>query len=123
MIITRHEIEHSDITEFITEGHVDVEEVINVFKNEYGTVSRLVLWDTSEGGMSDMTSKEMTRIANAAKQYSVHEKTAFVGESPFVFGMMRMYEAHAEMAGVPLKMAVFHDRGEAIKWLKDEGTT
>ena len=106
-----------DITEFVMEGTIDVDGMITTFENEYATVSRLVLWDVSAADLSGLASGEMTRIANAAKQYSAHERTAFVGESPFLFGMMRMYETHSELAGVPLAMDVFHDRDKAIDWL------
>jgi len=118
MIIKRNQIMNGDITEFVIEGHISVDMMIDTVKHEYATVSKLVLWDVSEADLSDFTSGEMTRIASAAKQYSIHEKTAFVGESPFLFGMMRMYEAHSEMQGVPLAMSVFRDRSEACKWLK-----
>ncbi|MHC4873818.1 MAG: hypothetical protein ACYTFY_18380 [Planctomycetota bacterium] len=117
MIVMRNEIMDGSITEFVMEGAVDVEGMISTFESEYGTVSRNVLWDVSAGDLSCLTSEKMSRIAAAAKQYSVHEKTAFVGESTFLFGTMRMYEAHSEMAGVPLTMKVFRDKSEAIEWL------
>lgn len=119
MIITRNQITDGDITEFVMEGDLDVGGMISTFESEYGTVSRLVLWNVSAADLSDLTSEKMYQIARGAKQYAVHEKTAFVGDSPFLFGMMRMYEAHSDIEGVPLTMGVFYNRGEAIEWLKE----
>ena len=118
-MITRHLIKDREITEFVMEGPTTVAEMVDIIKSQYPTVTKLLLWNLSAWDVSSFTEDDMWRIAGAAKIHSVHEKTAFLGESPFVFGMLQMYTSHSEMAGVPLKMEVFRDRDEAIEWLED----
>ncbi len=117
-MITQHSIIPGEITEFIIKGPSDVDEIINVVKSKYPTITKGILWNLSAGDISNLTPDDMRRIANVAREYAVHEKTAFFGTSDLEFGILRMYETHSEMESVPLVMQVFRDRNEAIEWLK-----
>ena len=107
------------ITEFVVDGPSDADEIINIIKDKYSTISKYVLWNFLAGDVSGLTLDDMHRITRVAKEHSVHEKTAFLGASDFVFGILRMYETLSELEGVPLDMQVFRDRNEAIEWLKE----
>lgn len=108
------------ITEFIAEGAISAEDVIKVIEEKYAAIKKHVLWNLLDGDMSSFSRTDMQRVAMAAKQHSVHEKTAFLGASDFTFAMLRMYRTHSEIEKVPLQMQVFRDRQEAIDWLQKD---
>ncbi len=117
-MITQHSIIPGEITEFVMEGPYDVDEIINIVKSKYPTITKGILWNLSAGDISNLTPDDMRRIANVAREHAVHEKTAFFGIADLEFGKLRMYETFSEMQNVPLEMQVFRDRNEAIEWLK-----
>lgn len=109
-----------EIIEFIIEGDSSVEEILEVIKNHYGSISKSVLWNLSAGSNSRLTSADMVRIARAVKKYAVHSQAAYVCPADLEFGLFRMYQSYAEMQGVATGMRVFRSRDKALLWLKEK---
>jgi len=101
------------------EGAANVDEVIDIIRTRYSSISRGVLWNMSAGSNSNLTHDDMRRIAMAAREHAVHDKTAYFGSVDLEFGMFRMYQTHAELEHVRPVMKVFRDRDEAIQWLME----
>lgn len=110
---------NEEIAEFIVEGQYTGNDVIETIKSSYENITKYVIWNCCAGNISEIDSNEMKRIASVAKQYSVHQKTAFVASSDLMFGLFRMYETHSRIENVPLSMQVFRERSNAIKWFKE----
>jgi len=75
------------------------------------------LWDLSDCKLN-LQSEELQAIASRVKQLKPHTspyKTAMVGQSPLVFGLLRVYQAYAE--NEHLEIRVFKDKHEALAWL------
>jgi dihydrodipicolinate synthase/N-acetylneuraminate lyase len=117
-MITQHSIIPGEITEFVMEGACDVDEVLNIIKSQYRTISKGILWNLSAGSISNLNPDDMRRIANMVREHAMHKKTAYFGSVDLEFGLLRTYEAYAEMECVPPVMKVYRDRNEAIEWLK-----
>ncbi len=100
-MITQHSIISGEITEFVTEGTYDVDDVLNIVKNQYPTITKGILWNVSSGVFSDRSPAAMHRIAVAVREHAVHKKTAYFGPADIKFGLLRMYEIYAEMEHVP----------------------
>lgn len=80
-----------------------------------------VLWDASEGTMSELTYQQMSGMADLPQPLldaMAGGKTAIVPNTDADFGMARMFEALAQK--IPRTIQVFRSREEAIAWLLDE---
>ena len=118
-MITQNWIVPKEISEFLIEETFNAEEVVNTIKDKYRSISKGVLWNVTVGSISNITIDDMQQIATAVKNYASHDKTAFLGSLDLDFGLLRMYEAYAEMENIAHMMKVFRDRDEAIKWLME----
>ena len=118
-MITQHSIIPGEIVEFVTEGTYDVDDLLNIVKNQYPAISKGILWNVSSGVFSDPSPDVMQRLAVAVREHGVHKKTAYFGPTDIRFGLLRMFETYSEMKNVSPEMEVFRDRNEAIKWLKE----
>lgn len=117
-MIVRSVIDLGEIIEFIWSEVVTLEEITKLIAREYPNINRNVLWNFEQADVCGIQREDMRQIAKVAKQHAQHEKTAFVGLTNSIFAALRMYEAHAEMAGVYTSTRVFKSRDEAIHWLK-----
>lgn len=112
-------IEPGSIVEFIMEGDCVLEEVLDIIKNQYSNFSTGVLWNFINGSNKNLSAEDMIRIAKMVRKHAIHKKTAYVGSADLEFGILRMYEVHAEMQAVPPIKKVFRDRDEALQWIRD----
>jgi hypothetical protein len=112
-------IEAGSIVEFIMQGNCVIEEVLDIISTKYRNISTGVLWNFSEGSNINLSTKDMELIANMVKKHAIHKRTAYIGSIDLEYGLLRMYEAYAEMAHVSPAMKVFRDRDAAIQWLKE----
>lgn len=110
-----------DLTVFEVRGDLTAEEIMRYSSEYYQTrPTKLVLWDCSSGSVKNITSKEFRQIAEKMKKIAekrVGGKTAFVGDVTADFGMGRMYEAFAEIEGLPVEYRTFKNLEDARKWL------
>jgi hypothetical protein len=112
-------IEAGSIVEFIMEGNCVLEEVLDIISTQYCNFSTGVLWNFSEGSNINLSTEDMKLIANMAKKHAIHRRTAYIGSIDLEYGLLRMYEAYAEMAHVSPTMKVFRHRDAAMQWLKE----
>jgi hypothetical protein len=118
-MINTNIIEPGSIVEFIMEGVCVIEEVIDIIGSQYCNISKGVLWNFTNGSNANLSTDDMTRIAQMVKKHAIHKKTAYVGSADLEFGILRMYETYAVIQSVPPVMKVFRDRTDAIKWLNE----
>jgi hypothetical protein len=101
------------------EGNCVLEEVLDIIRTQYCNISTGVLWNFTKGSNINLSTDDMTLIANIAKKHAIHKRTAYIGSIDLEYGLLRMYEAYAEIAHVLPTMKVFRDRDAAIQWLKE----
>ncbi|HKJ82475.1 MAG TPA: hypothetical protein VJ961_00470 [Mariprofundaceae bacterium] len=118
-MIRQNEIVSGEIREFIMEGVCDLNEITKAIEKHYHGGLKGVLWNASDAQISHFTASEMRTIAYVAKQHTSHRKTAYCSPNDSQFGILRMYEAYAEIGEVAPLMMVFRERDEAIEWLKE----
>lgn len=117
--ITR--VPEEDLTIFNVRGSLSAEEIIEYSKEHYmDNPTQLVMWDITNGSISEIDVEEFGKISTAVKPYTEKRaggKTAFVGSVDADFGMGRMYESYAEVEKLPIQYRTFRNRDEAMSWL------
>lgn len=101
-------------------GNVSFEQIIDALKQYFPKVSKHLLWDYTNGNLSNVTAEEFSRVPDLAKLYLTNRiggKTAFACPSNSVYGMFRMYMAYAEIKKLPYQYEVFRNFEDAINWL------
>lgn len=108
----------------IITGDASALELISVIKEYYPKedVSDVV-WDFTCGSWQLISQNGFKDIARAAKEAvkigsRQGSKTAFIGTEGLEFGLHRMYQAIAEVTGVPVTYSTFKTMEEALHWLK-----
>lgn len=115
--------QEKDLTIHIARGLLTDEQMFeaqNKFYNDHPT--RLELWDMSDTDMSLITIQGMRRyIDNDARLGSARKngKCAIVVVKTLQFGMARMAETFAELAGLPFRVRIFKSIDEAMAWLTE----
>lgn len=80
----------------------------------------LALWDLSEAELSGLTSDEISSLAQYSSQLATTRaegKTAIVLDSPFEYGLGRIFQTYVEMNKTPVEVQLFRSLDEARKWL------
>ena len=120
--IQKKTIKNKNLTILKVTGKVASNEIIKAFKEFYESEPTLnLLWDLSQGDLSDLTSDQLRKIISAAKKYAnLREggKTALYTTVPLGFGIARMYEMLAEANQLPIPNRVFRSFDEAMAWLE-----
>jgi hypothetical protein len=119
-MIRKNEIVPGEIIEFVIEGTCELNDLISTIEAHYHKGLKGVLWNASDADIGHLTADELRTIAYVVKQRATHKKTAYCSPYDLQFGVLRMYEAYAEIGEVAPLMMVFRDRDEAIAWLKEE---
>jgi len=115
-----------------TEGHVLIvtitgdataPELISVIKEYYPKADVTdVIWDFTFGSWQYISQSGFKDVAISAKEAVARgtrhgSKTAFVGTDGLEFGLHRMYQAIAEVTGVPVTYNTFKTMEEAQQWM------
>lgn len=100
-------------------GPLYLPEILAVIKKVYPSVKHGVVWDFSESDPSQVTKHDMMLAAQSVATYAKHRKTAAVGSADLQFGLLRMYEAYAEIERVSPIMRVFRNTDDALDWLRE----
>lgn len=117
-MLTTNIINSGEIVELIVKGISSASEISSAIKTQYFAASKGVLWNFTFGTNVNLTADEMRQIAKMEKQYANHPRTAYVGLVDLEFGLLRMYQAYANMEDILQEMQVFRSRENAITWLK-----
>jgi hypothetical protein len=83
-------------------------------------VTPLALWDLSEADLSALTSDEINYLAQYGSQLATNRaegKTAIVFDSPFEYGLGRIFQAYVEINTTPVEVRLFRNLEEAKQWL------
>lgn len=115
-----HEIVPGEIIELVIEGTCDADGIILAMQAHYHRGLKGVLWNVSEADLQ-LSADGMQAIAEAGRQCATHRRTAHYSPHNLQFGLLRMYEAYAELGKVAPTLMAFRDRDEAIAWLDEEG--
>lgn len=110
-------VEPGTIVEFIVEGSVALDEVLDIIGSQYCSISHGVLWNFINGSNIALSTNDMTQITQLVKKCAIHNKTAYVGSKDVEFGLLRKYEAHASIQSVSPVMKVFRSRDDALRWI------
>ena len=119
--ISRELLPDQDLTIFTIVGPLSVPEgraAVEDFHTQQPTTN--LLWDFTEAGMNDFTAADVRSIAMLVESHASSRpggRTAMVAASDFTFGLGRMYEITAETRDLPLTVAIFRTREEALAWL------
>ena len=121
MIRTRRQPRHQ-LTLFTCSGKVLPHEIENKIKEFYDKQpTPNVVWDLSDADISGMSAVDVRQLAERTKQLAHSrkgEKTAIVASVDMPFGLARMYQTFAELAGQESQVEVFRSRKEALAWIQ-----
>lgn len=110
-----------DLTVFTVHGDLLAEEIIHAIQTEYAsTPTGNILWDLTDSTIEHITVDGFRRVATVARALRTSgsgAKTAYVGGEDLGYGLLRMYTALAEAAGIQVQYEVFRSLQEAYKWL------
>jgi len=98
-----------------------MESIHQLYLEERCPATTPVLWDGSQGTMTELTYPQMSNMADLPPdllEAMSGGKTAIVPNTDADFGMARMFEALAQW--MPRTFQVFRCRDEAIEWLLTE---
>jgi len=116
-------VPQDDLTIFTVKGDLSSNEIMQYSSVYYQLKpTQLVLWDASEGTVENITNEDFKKLASEMRKIThnrVVGKTALLGKFDIDFGLSRMYEAYAEMENVPVTYCSFHNRDDAMSWLKE----
>jgi len=119
--ITVKVVPENDLTIFAVEGNLSADEILKYSSTHYDkTPTQLVLWDATQGSVSNIGINDFRRIAFDIKKNTIKRaggKTALVGKFDIDFGSARMYEVFAESEGIPITYKAFRDVDDAMTWL------
>ena len=115
---------HPELAVFTVEGALSVYEVIDTLNTYYpNLVKKHIIWDFTNGDLSDMAIADFEMIAKVAKKImtpSKERKTAFVASRDLEYGLMRMYSVFGELKLTPTNYSVFKSLAEAKAWIDDD---
>lgn len=110
-----------DLTCNVAEGLITLADCLNWFETYYsGAVTQMVLWDFTKADMTEITSEEYIKIAEALKIKSHSRaggKTAYLAIGDLDYGLGRMFQALTEFEGLEFECRAFRKMTEAKKWL------
>ena len=119
--ITKKFDSENDMTVVTVIGKVTANEIIAAITDFYeGSVTSIILWDLTQGDLSEIGSSDVEIIADLSVKYAEKRpsgKTAVVGSDDLAFGLSRMYEMTKELVKLPFETKTFRDIDEALKWL------
>lgn len=102
-------------------GELSTKEAINFAIKSYTKHPKpLVLWDLTEASLSKIKKDEIITLADQIKNVrtnSARGKAAFVTHATGDFGILRMYEAYAELKNDLIEYEIFYDIQAARAWL------
>jgi hypothetical protein len=106
------------------EGGVTFDEIIEYLaKNVDSFIGKPVIWDVGKADFSSVSSDEMRFFSQKIKSLSEKrhgEKTALVSAEDLPFGMMRVFQAFAELDSLEINFRNFRTIDEAKNWLIEE---
>jgi len=110
-----------DLTTFKAVGIMVANDFFDCLQSYYeaGTTS-LALWDLSEAELSGLTSDEISNLARFGSQLAstrAEGKTAIVLNSPFEYGLGRIFQTYIEMNTTSVEVRLFRSLDEAMEWL------
>jgi hypothetical protein len=124
MPITTRKSISDELTEHIVTDVVTDNEIFACETDFYRNgPTKLQLWDMSDANLSQITTEGMRRfIIRTARlgQQRQGGRTAVIVQSKLQYGLGRMAEVLGEFASLPFDFSLFHERTDAIAWLKEE---
>ena len=113
-----------ELAVFTVEGALTADEVVDTLNKYYPNfVKKHIIWDFTNGDLSDMTIDDFEMIAKVAKRTmtpSEERKTAFVATGDLEYGLMRMYSAFGELKRTPTNYSVFKNLAKAKAWIDED---
>ena len=111
-----------DLTIFTGEGELSSEEIVSSVESLYEgpDPTGKTIWDLREAKLNRIPSSEVEQIARSIQKYlrdRNDDKVAFVVRADVDYGIVRMYQAYAGLARIPVNMGVFRSLDEALEWL------
>lgn len=127
MPITSEQDHSRELTIFVGSGKVSIDDILEALRPFFeGQVTRDIIWDFSEvqPDVGDLTGqlRRLVKFSDRARELRAEGKTALVSKMDLVYGLLRMYQAFAELRGLAHAVRVFRTTEEAHRWIDDELT-
>jgi len=125
MPISSHIDRNTNLTTFILEGELDVDELLSSLKPIYEDPDHSptlnIIWDLREI-IPDQTvmDEDLKRIVSFLSRHAekrVGGKTAIVARAEFEYNVSKKYELFVQLEGLSIAVGVFRSLGEAMIWL------
>ncbi len=116
---------HNNLTTFILEGELDVDELLSslqpIYEDPGHPPTLNIVWDLREI-IPDQTvmDEDLKRIVTYLSQHAekrVGGKTAIVARGEFEYNVSKKYELFVQLEGLSIAVGVFRSLGEAMIWL------
>ena len=120
-MIHSHRDEALDLTTFVCEGTMTLEEIsgrLRAFYERHPTLN--VLWDLGQADLSALRTSDVRTLAlSLARQAHVRSggRTAVVASADLAYGLSRVYQISREIEQNPVDLEVFRTVDEARNWL------
>ena len=105
-------------------GQITAKEIMETIESFYANSPSLsVMWDFTEADLSRLTADEVRMVASDVKRLAHSReggKTAIVSPSELSYGMVRMYQAFAEIYEQTAVVEAFRSRLEADRWINEK---
>lgn len=105
------------------QGVVSIEEINDTVRVHYPlTQCQMVIWDFCDADMSQLPTQRMDSVIKTAREHSQHRReapTLYIGNRPFLYGMLRMYAQKSGITRPGASLSVFYDWDEANQWLEE----
>ena len=123
MPIKKQNDEANSLTIYTATGTISLSELLDVAKTfKTDPPYSKVIWDFSEANPDDsFNSPDIDKLAYLVKStlgVRHGSKTAYVGKSDAVFGLLRMYSTHLQIKEIAHEIDVFRSLDEAHQWLE-----
>jgi len=116
---------NNNLTTFVVEGELDVDEVLSSLQSIYEDPDHPptlnIIWDLREI-IPDQTIKDedLKKIVTYLSRYAekrIGGKTAIVARAEFEYNVSKKYELFVQLEGIAVTVGVFRSLGEAMIWL------
>lgn len=106
-------------------GEVTFSEISETITQYFPKVTRHLIWDYTNGNLSNVTADDFRRVPEMAAKYFTGRKrgrTAFACPDDLTYGMFRMYTAFADNSSMPYEYEVHRCFEDALAWVESFNT-
>ncbi|WP_421869721.1 hypothetical protein [Motiliproteus sp.] len=115
---------HDQTLTILVSGPAQAGDFVTTIRHHYQQSGcQLVIWDLCDADLRLIDTADLEQIMLAARQCSPHRPSAptlFIGNHPFIYGMLRMYTQQARTTRIGAPIEAFRNWDQLNQWLENE---